>query len=82
MFELSQDLPIVMSVWTFVALIGTIIHYTSKIATFKKEIELKCTNVTWRVEKLESLELWVILARIQADVEWLKNEWMNANKKN
>lgn len=80
MFELSTDLPIVMSVWTLVALIGTVVHYTSKIASFKKEMELKCSDVTGRVEKLESLELWVILARIQADVEWLKNEWMNAKK--
>jgi len=80
MFELSQDLPIVMSVWTFIALIGAIIHYTYKIAEFKKEMELKCRNVDERVAKIESLELWVILARIQSDLEWLKNEWMN-NKK-
>ena len=80
MIELSQDLPIVMSIWTFIALIGTIIHYTYKIAEFKKEMELKCRNVDERVAKIESLELWVILARIQSDLEWLKNEWMN-NKK-
>ena len=47
---------------------------------FKKEMELKCRNVDERVAKIESLELWVILARIQSDLEWLKNEWMN-NKK-
>ena len=80
MIELSQDLPIVMSVWTLVALIGTVIHYTSKIASFKKEMELKCRDVDERVTKIENLELWVILARIQSDLEWLKNEWMN-NKK-
>ena len=80
MIELSQDLPIVMSVWTLVALLGTIIHYTSKIAAFKKEMELKCRDVDERVTKIENLELWVILARIQSDLEWLKNEWMNSKK--
>lgn len=80
MIELSQDLPIVMSVWTLVALLGTIIHYTSKITAFKKEMELKCRDVDERVTKIESLELWVILARIQSDLEWLKNEWMNSKK--
>ena len=80
MFELSQDLPIVMSVWTFVALVGAIIHYTSKIASFKKEMELKCRDVDERVTKIESLELWVILAKIQSDLEWLKNEWMQSKK--
>lgn len=80
MFELSTDLPIVMSIWTLVALIGTVVHYTSKIASFKKEMELKCRDVDERVTKIENLELWAILARIQSDLEWLKNEWMN-NKK-
>ena len=80
MFELSQDLPIVMSVWTFIALVGAIIHYTSKIASFKKEMELKCRDVDERVTKIESLELWVILAKIQSDLERLKNEWMQSKK--
>ena len=80
MIELSQDLPIVMSVWTLVALLGTIIHYTSKITSFKKEMELKCKDVDERVTKIENLELWVILARIQSDLEWLKNEWMQSKK--
>lgn len=80
MIEFTQDLPIVMSVWTLLALIGTIIHYTSKVTAFKKEMELKCRDVDERVTKIESLELWVILARIQSDLEWLKNEWMNSKK--
>lgn len=80
MFELSQDLPIVMSVWTLVWLIGAVVHYTIKITAFKKEMELKCRDVDERVGKIESLELWVILARIQADVERLKNEWMQSKK--
>lgn len=80
MIELSQDLPIVMSVGTLVALLWTIIHYTSKITAFKKEMELKCKDVDERVGKLESLELWAILAKIQSDLEWLKNEWMNSRK--
>jgi hypothetical protein len=57
MFELSTDLPIVMSVGTLVALIGTVVHYTSKIASFKKEMELKCKDVDERVTKIENLEL-------------------------
>lgn len=80
MIELSQDLPIVMSVGTLIALLWTIIHYTSKITAFKKEMELKCKDVDERVGKLESLELWAILAKIQSDLEWLKNEWMNSRK--
>lgn len=80
MIELSQDLPIVMSVGTLIALLWTIIHYTSKITAFKKEMELKCKDVDERVLKLESLELWAILAKIQSDLEWLKNEWMNSRK--
>lgn len=80
MFELSTDLPIVMSVWTLLWLLGAIVHYTSKITAFKKEMELKCRDVDERVGKIESLELWVMLAKIQKDVEWLKNEWMKINK--
>ena len=80
MIELSQDLPIVMSVGTLIALLWTIIHYTSKITAFKKEMELKCKDVDERVGKLKSLELWAILAKIQSDLEWLKNEWMNSRK--
>lgn len=80
MIELSQDLPIVMSVGTLVALLWTIIHYTSKITAFKKEMELKCKDVDERVAKIENLELWAILAKIQSDLEWLKNEWMNSRK--
>lgn len=80
MFEFSQDLPVVMSVGTLVALLGTIIHYTSKITAFKKEMELKCKDVDERVTKIENLELWVILAKIQSDLEWLKNEWMQMKK--
>lgn len=80
MFEFSQDLPVVMSVGTLVALLGTIIHYTSKITAFKKEMELKCKDVDERVAKIENLELWVILAKIQSDLEWLKNEWLQMKK--
>jgi hypothetical protein len=43
-------------------------------------MELKCKDVDERVTKIENLELWVILARIQSDLEWLKNEWMQAKK--
>lgn len=62
--EFSSDLPIIMSAGTLVALIWTIVHYTYKTATFKKEIEMKCQEVDERVSKIENLDLQSILTKI------------------
>lgn len=79
MFELTTDLPIVVSVWTLITVLWAVINYTSKMASYKKEMEMKCHEIDDRLTKLEELDLDSRLREMQVDLKWIR-EQMRINK--
>lgn len=79
MFELSTDLPIVVSVGTFITVLWAVINYTSKMASYKKEIEMKCHEIDDRLTKLEELDLDSRLREMAIDLKRIR-EQMRINK--
>lgn len=79
MIELTQDLPIVISLWTLVTVLWAVINYTSKLASYKKEMEMKCHEIDDRLTKLEELDLDSRLREMAIDLKWIR-EQMRINK--
>lgn len=79
MFELTTDLPIVISLWTLVTVLWAVINYTSKLASYKKEMEMKCHEIDDRLTKLEELDLDSRLREMAIDLKWIR-EQMRINK--
>ena len=79
MIELTQDLPIVISLWTLVTVLWAVINYTSKLASYKKEMEMKCHEMDERLGKLEELDLDSRLREMAIDLKWIR-EQMKINK--
>lgn len=79
MIELTQDLPIVISLWTLVTVLWAVINYTSKLASYKKEMEMKCHEIDERLCKLEELDLDSRLREMAIDLKWIR-EQMKVNK--
>lgn len=79
MIELTQDLPIVISLWTLVTVLWAVINYTSKLASYKKEMEMKCHEIDDRLTKLEELDLDSRLREMAIDLKWIR-EQMKVNK--
>lgn len=74
MIEISQDLPMVISVWTFITVLWTVINYTSKLASYKKEIEMKCNEMDERLGKLEDLDLDSRLREMAIDLKRIREQ--------
>ena len=74
MFELSQDLPIVMSIGTLVTVLWAVINYTSKLASYKKEMEMKCHEMDERLNKLEELDLDSRLREMAIDLKRIREQ--------
>lgn len=74
MFELSTDLPIVISVWTLITLLWAVINYTSKMAAYKKEMEMKCHEIDERLTKLEELWLDARLREMAIDLKRIREQ--------
>ena len=79
MIELTQDLPIVISLWTLVTVLWAVINYTSKLASYRKEMEMKCHEMDERLSKLEELDLDSRLREMAIDLKWIR-EQMKVNK--
>ena len=79
--ELIQDTSIVLSMWTLATLIVTIIKYSSKVSSYKKEIEMRLKEHEAKIKKIEELDLWSRLVKIDTDLEWIKMQ-LASNKKN
>lgn len=79
MFELTTDLPIVMSVGTLITVLWAVINYTSKMASYKKEMEMKCQEIDDRLTKLEELDLDSRLREMAIDLKRIR-EQMRINK--
>lgn len=79
MFELTTDLPIVVSVGTLITVLWAVINYTSKIASYKKEMEMKCHEIDDRLSKLEELDLDSRLREMAIDLKRIR-EQMRINK--
>lgn len=79
MFELTADLPIVVSVGTLITVLWAVINYTSKMASYKKEMEMKCHEIDERLTKLEELDLDSRLREMQVDLKRIR-EQMRINK--
>lgn len=79
MFELTTDLPIVMSIGTLITVLWAVINYTSKMASYKKEMEMKCHEIDDRLTKLEELDLDSRLREMAIDLKWIR-EQMRINK--
>ena len=79
MFELTTDLPIVVSVCTLITVLWAVINYTSKMASYKKEMEMKCHEIDDRLTKLEELDLDSRLREMAIDLKRIR-EQMRINK--
>lgn len=79
MFELTTDLPIVMSIGTLITVLWAVINYTSKMASYKKEMEMKCHEIDDRLTKLEELDLDSRLREMAIDLKRIR-EQMRINK--
>lgn len=79
MFELTTDLPIVVSVGTLITVLWAVINYTSKMASYKKEMEMKCHEIDDRLSKLEELDLDSRLREMAIDLKRIR-EQMRINK--
>ena len=79
MFELTTDLPIVVSVGTLITVLWAVINYTSKMASYKKEMEMKCHEIDDRLTKLEELDLDSRLREMAIDLKRIR-EQMIINK--
>lgn len=79
MFELTTDLPIAMSIGTLITVLWAVINYTSKMASYKKEMEMKCHEIDDRLTKLEELDLDSRLREMAIDLKWIR-EQMRINK--
>lgn len=79
--ELIQDTSIVLSMWTLATLIVTIIKYSSKVSSYRKEIEMRLKEHEAKIKKIEELDLWSRLVKIDTDLEWIKMQ-LASNKKN
>ncbi len=79
MFELTTDLPIVVSVGTLITVLWAVINYTSKMASYKKEMEMKCHEIDDRLTKLEELDLDSRLREMAIDLKRIR-EQMRINK--
>lgn len=80
--ELIQDTSIVLSVWTLATLVVAIIKYSSKVSSYKKEIEMRLKEHEAKIKKIEELDLWSRLVKIDTDLEWIKMQLASSKKNN
>lgn len=80
--ELIQDTSIVLSVWTLATLVVAIIKYSSKVSSYKKEIEMRIKEHEAKIKKIEELDLWSRLVKIDTDLEWIKMQLASSKKNN
>lgn len=80
--ELIQDTSIVLSVWTLATLVVAIIKYSSKVSSYKKEIEMRLKEHEAKIKKIEELDLWSRLVKIDTDLEWIKMQLASNKKSN